>query len=159
MASETRFVLGLGSNLGDRLAWLRAAAARLEAPDVRVIARSHVVETPPAGGPPQGPYLNAAVLVETALDPAALLARALDAERALGRVRPDAVRWGPRTIDIDVLWWSAGSHRREPEIPHPRLRERPFALQPLLALVPDAADARGPLAAVAGPPLPAVAQL
>lgn len=159
MASQTRYVLGLGSNLGDRLQSLRHATVLLDAPDVRVIAKSHVVETPPAGGPPQGPYLNAALLVVSALTPAALLARVLDTEHALGRVRPDAVRWGPRIIDIDILWWSEGSHPSEPEIPHPRLRQRPFALQPLLELVPDAGDAMGPLRRDAGQTLPAIAKL
>src|SRR5262245_39837193 len=98
-----------------------------------VRARSSLYESPPAGGPPQGDYLNMAVAVETRLAPREVLERALAIERALGRVRPDPVRWGPRTIDIDVLWID-GETIDEPglTVPHPRLAERAFALRPLL---------------------------
>jgi len=135
-------VLGLGANLGDRLANLRAAAGALgELPEVAVAARSAVYETPPAGGPPQPDYLNAAVAVRTALPLPTLLDELLAVERSLGRRRPDAVRWGPRPIDIDILWSSDGPIDAPGlTVPHPRLTERPFALLPLLELLPDATD-------------------
>ncbi|MBI4703743.1 MAG: 2-amino-4-hydroxy-6-hydroxymethyldihydropteridine diphosphokinase [Deltaproteobacteria bacterium] len=136
--------LGLGSNLGDRLALLRRAAAELgRGGDTVVVARSRVCQSPPAGGPPQPDYLDAVVLVRTGLDPRSLLARAQRIERALGRCRPEPVRWGPRPIDIDLLW-SPGLAVDEPglTLPHPLLAERPFVLRPLLALVPGARDPR-----------------
>ncbi len=137
-----RVVLGLGANLGDRLANLRAAVAALrELPQLRVTGRSSVYETPPAGGPPQPDYLNAAVALETHLSPPELLAQVLTIEQSLGRRRPDAIRWGPRPIDIDILW--LGQDRWDGPgltVPHPQLTERPFALLPLLELVPDAVD-------------------
>lgn len=139
-----RVVLGLGSNLGDREATLEKAIEKLAAdPDLRVLGRSFTYETPPAGGPPQGDYLNAAVLVETAIEGRAILERALAIERSLGRTRPDGVHWAPRTIDIDVLWIE-GEVIAEPglQVPHPRLVERVFALRPLLDVAPDAIDPR-----------------
>ncbi len=137
-----RVVIGLGANLGDRRANVDAAVARFRADtDVHVLRVSPLYESPPAGGPPQGDYINAAVLLVTALDARELLRRALAIEVALGRTRPDAVRWGPRTIDIDVLWIEGEAvAERGLEVPHPRLRERPFALRPLLDVAPDATD-------------------
>ena len=135
-------VIGLGSNIGDRLGAIRRTIARLEqVPELTVKARSRIYESRPAGGPPQGDYLNAAVLVDTALEPRELLLEALAIERELGRVRHEAVRWGPRTMDLDLLWIE-GESVREPGlvVPHPRLRERPFAVRPLLDVVPDAVD-------------------
>jgi 2-amino-4-hydroxy-6-hydroxymethyldihydropteridine diphosphokinase len=142
VASAWRVVVGLGSNLGERLASLRAAADALDAVvGVTVCARSSVVAMPPAGGPRQPDYLNAALLLEVTLGPKELLEQTQQVERALGRIRPDPVRWGPRTIDIDLLW-SPGLVLATPQLtlPHPRLAERPFALGPLLELAPDAAD-------------------
>lgn len=144
MPPARRVVLGLGANLGDRAANLRAAIDALRADaDLKILAESPRYETPPAGGPPQPDYLNAAVLLETAVPARQILDRALAIERALGRVRPDPVRWGPRTIDIDLLWVD-GELLDEPglEVPHPRLAERPFALRPLLDVAPDARDPR-----------------
>jgi 2-amino-4-hydroxy-6-hydroxymethyldihydropteridine diphosphokinase len=139
-----RVVIGLGSNVGDRMANIDAAIARLRTDrDVHVLRRSPVYETPPAGGPPQGDYLNAAVLLVTSLDAREILDRALAIERALGRVRPDEVRWGPRTIDLDVLWIEGEAVTEDGlEVPHPHLRERPFAVRPLLDVAPDAVDFR-----------------
>jgi 2-amino-4-hydroxy-6-hydroxymethyldihydropteridine diphosphokinase len=137
-------VVGLGSNLGDRLGNLRRAADKLgELGGVEVLARSSVFETAALGGPLQPDFLNAALCLRTSIEPVALLSHGLAVERSLGRRRPDAVRWGPRTIDIDVLW-IAGLSVALPglTVPHPRLAERPFALQPLLELVPGAVDPR-----------------
>jgi len=151
--SLRKAVLGLGSNLGDRERNIAAAIHCLaRCSGVSFVASAAVYETPPAGGPPQGDYLNSAVLVETSLSPRELLSCALEVERSLGRIRPDPVRWGPRTIDIDLLWIE-GFALDEPGlvVPHPRLSERPFALRPLLDLVPGAVDPRSgaPYAALA----------
>jgi 2-amino-4-hydroxy-6-hydroxymethyldihydropteridine diphosphokinase len=123
-----------------------------------------VGESPPAGGPPQGAYLNAALWLRVDLGPRELLRHALDIERELGRVRPEPVRWGPRVIDIDLLW-IRDRIVDEPDlqVPHPRLRARPFALQPLVQVAPDAADPTDGMRYLAlaaeGPPLPIVAEL
>jgi 2-amino-4-hydroxy-6-hydroxymethyldihydropteridine diphosphokinase len=128
----TRAFLGLGSNLGDRLAHLRAAVASL--PDV--VAVSDVYETDPVGGPEQGPYLNCVAELDTDLSPRALLAAAQAAERAADRVR--TVRWGPRTLDVDVLLVDDLTVD-EPDlvVPHPRMFERSFVLIPLSDLAPE----------------------
>ena len=129
----TRAFLGLGSNLGDRVACLRAAVA--SAPDV--VAVSPVYETDPVGGPDdQGAYLNLVVELDTRLDARGLLAECRRLEAAAGRVRE--VRWGPRTLDVDVLWVD-GETVTDPdlEVPHPRMRERRFVLAPLADLAPD----------------------
>jgi 2-amino-4-hydroxy-6-hydroxymethyldihydropteridine diphosphokinase len=137
-----RVVIGLGSNVGDRSANLDAAVARLrDDRALHVLRRSPVYETPPAGGPPQGDYLNAAVLLVTSLDARSILDRALGIERDLGRVRSTETRWGPRPIDLDLLWIEGESVDEDGlTVPHPRLFERPFALRPLLDLAPDAVD-------------------
>ena len=128
----TRAFLGLGSNLGDRRAHLRAAVAGL--PDV--VAVSPVYETDPVGGPAQDPYLNCVVELSTELSPRQLLDVAHRLEQDAARVR--TVRWGPRTLDVDVLL--VGDERvDEPDlvVPHPRLWERAFVLIPLADLAPD----------------------
>jgi len=126
--------VGLGSNLGDRLGLLRAARAAIAAAaGTRVTAASRVYETAPVGPGDQGPYLNAAIEVETRLEPRPLLDLLLATERRLGRDRSaEAIRWGPRTIDLDLLL--AGDACIEGgalELPHPRLHERAFVLLPL----------------------------
>ncbi len=134
-------VIGLGSNLGSRAAFLRAAVDLLRnGTALEVVAVARVRCTEPVG-PPQPAYFNTAVRVRTVLDPEALLAVCLDVERRLGRVR--AERWGPRTIDLDVLWID-GEIVDSPTltVPHPALRARAFALAPLVELVPDARDPR-----------------
>jgi 2-amino-4-hydroxy-6-hydroxymethyldihydropteridine diphosphokinase len=121
--------LALGSNLGDRLANLRAAVAGLEERGIAVTARSSVWETPPVPAD-QPSYLNAVVAAETALDPPSLLRELKAIEHALGR-RPGP-HWGPRPIDIDILFY--GDERIEtPEltVPHPRIAGRAFVLAPL----------------------------
>ena len=133
---ETTAFVGIGSNLGDREANLRSAIELLSAEDgIEVIAVSEIRETEPVGPVDQGPFLNGVVRVETALPPGELLERLLSVESRLGRVRTE--RWGPRTIDLDLLLY--GSERvDEPglTVPHPRLHERRFALEPLLDLDP-----------------------
>lgn len=139
-----RVVIGLGSNVGDRLANLDAAVASLRADRaLHVLRRSPVYETPPEGGPPQGDYLNAAVLVVTSLGAREILDRTLAVEHTLGRVRSAETRWGPRTIDLDVLWIEGEAVNEDSvTVPHPRLAERAFAVRPLLDVAPDAVDFR-----------------
>jgi 2-amino-4-hydroxy-6-hydroxymethyldihydropteridine diphosphokinase len=133
----SRSFLGLGSNLGDRLANLGHAVSLLgRDEDVRVVRSSRVYETDPVGGPEQPEYLNAVIEAETSRSARDLLARCLEIEREMGRVR--AERWGPRVIDIDVLTYD-DLEIDEPglTIPHPRMHERGFVLVPLLELVAD----------------------
>jgi 2-amino-4-hydroxy-6-hydroxymethyldihydropteridine diphosphokinase len=128
--------LGLGANLGERLDTLQRAVDLLAGEGVRAVASSRVWETEPVGGPADQPtYLNAVVRAETELDADDLLAAAHRVEAALGRTRE--VRWGPRTIDIDVLLYD-DVLRDDPEltIPHPRLTERAFVVLPLLDIDP-----------------------
>ena len=125
--------LGLGSNLGDRTALIRAACARLEEAGVTVRALSPLYETDPVTDDPQPLFLNAAARVDTTLAPAALLAVCLAVERALGRERaPGAVGPAPRPIDIDLLLY-ADAVIEGPGliVPHPRLLARAFARIPL----------------------------
>ena len=127
-----RALLALGSNLGDRWANLCDAVAGL--PDV--VAVSEVYETAPVGGPDQGPYLNCVVRLETELDARALLEAAREREQAAARRR--GVRWGPRTLDVDVLWVDGQTvHEPDLEVPHPRMFERAFVLVPLRDVAPD----------------------
>jgi 2-amino-4-hydroxy-6-hydroxymethyldihydropteridine diphosphokinase len=138
-----RAFVGLGSNLGDRWSHLRRAVDQLRAGSrAPVTAVSRVYETEPVGGPEgQGPYLN--VVVELALspgtDPYRLLEECRRLEAAAGRVR--SARWGPRTLDADVLWID-GVALQEPEltVPHPRWRDRRFVVAPLGELAPDLVD-------------------
>ena len=130
-----RVFIGLGSNQGDRAQVLAQALSLLGGPDVSVVARSPVYESPPWGVADQPWFLNQVAEVRTTLSPSELLARCLDVERRLGRVR--AMRWGPRTIDLDILLYDQ-LEMTTPElaIPHPRLRRRAFALVPLADLAP-----------------------
>lgn len=131
----TRAAFGLGSNLGDRRAHLEAAVRGL-AEAGQVLGVSSFRETEPVGGPPQPRYLNAAVAIETGRPPRELLALARELERRAGRER--GVRWGPRTLDVDLLLY--GDLLMEEEglvLPHPRLRERLFVLEPLAEVALD----------------------
>jgi 2-amino-4-hydroxy-6-hydroxymethyldihydropteridine diphosphokinase len=122
--------------MGDRLATLRRAADEL--PDV--VGRSSVYETEPVGGPQQGPYLNAVLQLRTERSARQLLADAHAAEARADRVR--LVRWGPRTLDVDVLWIEGETLDEDDLIvPHPRMWERGFVLVPLRELAPDLVDA------------------
>lgn len=130
----TRAYLALGSNLGDRLSYLRLALAAL-APQLS--ARSRVYETDPVGGPEnQGPYLNMVVAVDTLLDPFALLRHCHEIEASAGRVR--LVKDGPRTLDVDLLLYE-GTTIASPllNLPHPRMWQRRFVLQPLGDVAPE----------------------
>ena len=129
--------LGLGSNLGDRLAALQRAVDLLDAEDgIDVVASSRVWETDPVGGPPQPDYLNAVLRIDTELSPRALLEAVHRVESALDRVRD--VRWGPRTIDVDIeLYDDDVIDEPDLTIPHPRMLERAFVVLPLLELDPD----------------------
>jgi 2-amino-4-hydroxy-6-hydroxymethyldihydropteridine diphosphokinase len=130
--------LGLGSNLGDRRAQLQAAVDALAARGVVAVASSSTYETDPVGEVlDQPPFLNAAIAVQTTLDPDALLGAVKDVERALGRVAegPGYVRHGPRPIDVDVLLYDGRAHASARlTVPHPGLLQRRFVLIPLLEL-------------------------
>lgn len=130
--------LGLGSNLGNRRAFLRGARdALLSRPDIDLIEASSVFETEAVGGPPDNPlFLNCVLYVQTSLDPRQLLETCLAIENEFGRSRP--VRWAPRTIDIDILFYGNQIiSEADLTIPHPRLHERAFVLAPLLEIAPD----------------------
>jgi 2-amino-4-hydroxy-6-hydroxymethyldihydropteridine diphosphokinase len=138
----TRAFVGLGSNLGDREATIRAALSRLDG----VLAVSALRETDPVGFEDQPRFLNGVAALETELPPRALLDRLLEVERSLGRTR-DGPRFGPRTIDLDLLVYGE-LELAEPglTLPHPRLHERRFALEPLAELAPDlVVPGRGPV--------------
>jgi 2-amino-4-hydroxy-6-hydroxymethyldihydropteridine diphosphokinase len=129
-----RIYLGLGSNLGDRLANLLRVIERLKERGIRPVRSSRVYETEPVG-PPQPDYLNAVIEVATDLDARALLEACLEVEASLGRVRGEP--WGPRTIDVDLLAFG-DEDIDEPglAVPHPRAHERAFVLVPWLELEP-----------------------
>jgi len=131
--------VGLGSNLGEREATLWKALEGLGATEgIEVVAVSSFRETDPVGVVDQPRFVNAAAALETSLPPRELLERLLDVERSLGRDRAVEERWGPRTVDLDLLLYG-GESIDEPglEVPHPRLAERAFVLEPLLELDPD----------------------
>ena len=137
----TRAYVGVGANLGDREATIRDALAALPG----VVAVSTLRETDPVGVVDQPRFLNGAAALETELSPRELLDLLLEVERGLGRERGE--RWGPRTIDLDLLL-HGDDVVDEPglTVPHPRLHERRFALEPLLDLDPDlVVPGRGPV--------------
>ena len=118
--------IALGSNLGDRAVYLAAARAALgELPGSRILATSSLEETEPVGGVPQGAYLNQMVALDTTLAPRELLDALHDIERSAGRVRD--VRWGPRTLDLDIVMFDRQTVN-EPDliVPHPQLPHRDF---------------------------------
>ena len=139
--TETTSYLGLGANLGDRLASLRAAVHALHYHDAIKIdwdaGIAPVYETSAVGGPPdQPPYLNSAIRIFTTLDPFELLAATQHIENQLGRKRIE--RWAARTIDIDILLFGDETIKSESlTIPHPRMHERLFVLAPLGDVAPD----------------------
>lgn len=134
-----RAAIALGSNLGDRAATIRDALAKIaEIPGVRVLASSTPVETAPFGPVAQGPFLNAACVIETSQPARALLQSLHLIEHQFGRDRSQEVRWGPRTLDLDLLLYG-GEIIHEPGlvVPHPGLHERLFVLEPLASIAPE----------------------
>lgn len=129
--------IGLGSNMGDRRANLELARERLAAsPQVDVLQRSSLYETPPWGDLDQPAFLNACLRIETSLGPNDLLALCLSIEQQMGRVRTR--RWGPRLIDIDLLWLGDLQIASDTlTLPHPQIQNRAFVLAPLCDIAPD----------------------
>ena len=136
--------LGIGSNVGDRLAFCRRAVDELRSADgIEVLDVSSLYETSPVGGPPQRSFINLVVKIDTSLEPRALLETTQGIETKLGR-EPSDIHWGPRVVDLDILTF--GDEKvSEPdlEIPHPRLVQRRFMLVPLLEIDADASDPWG----------------
>jgi 2-amino-4-hydroxy-6-hydroxymethyldihydropteridine diphosphokinase len=133
-----RAVLGLGSNMGDRLDYLQGAVDALaDSPEIWPVKVSSVYEAEPVGGPEeQMSYLNAVLIVDTTLSARTLLERAIAIEDAFDRVRD--VRWGPRTLDIDILALSDRVlNDADLTVPHPRIAERAFVLVPWAEIDPD----------------------
>ena len=143
--------IGVGANLGDREATIRSALERLGAQEeIEVVRVSSLRETDPVGYTNQPKFLNGAAALETDLPPHELLERMLAVERELGRVR-DGPRFGPRTIDLDLLLYG-DAVLEDPglQVPHPRMTERAFVLEPLAELDPELViPGRGPLRAFA----------
>ncbi|MCZ7662307.1 MAG: 2-amino-4-hydroxy-6-hydroxymethyldihydropteridine diphosphokinase [Thermoleophilia bacterium] len=137
MAGRARVYLSLGSNQGDSEALLSGAVDALGLlPETNVVAISSLYRTAPVGYLDQPDFLNQVVAVETGLEPLDLLDRIRRIEADAGRVRRE--RWGPRTLDIDILWYDGRRvHGERLELPHPRLEERRFVLEPLAELAPD----------------------
>jgi 2-amino-4-hydroxy-6-hydroxymethyldihydropteridine diphosphokinase len=129
--------IALGSNLGDRRGHLEAAFAALAAlPGTRLLARSAIFETPPFGPPGQQNYFNAVASLATTLSPLSLLDELLAIEQSRGRVRRE--RWGPRTLDLDLLLYGdAIIHETRLTLPHPEMLKRAFVLAPLHDLAPE----------------------
>lgn len=139
-SSDVIAAVAVGSNVGDRQDNIRRALiGMLDLPDTRVSAVSSWIETEPIGGPiGQGMYINGAVLLRTALPAPDLLDALLRIERSCGRDRSIEARWGPRTLDLDLLLHgSAVLDRDRLSVPHPRMHEREFVLAPLAEIAPD----------------------
>lgn len=150
--AETRPVaecaLGLGGNVGDVATTIARALAMLEeAPGCTVLAVSSLYRTPPWGRTDQAPFLNACALVRTELSPRDVLRLCLETERRLKRDRTTGERWGPRTIDIDMLTYGDEALEEDDLIlPHPRMAERGFVLLPLAEIAPELEIAGGRIA-------------
>lgn len=128
--------LGIGSNLGDRRKNIKLALGKIRAlKDTRIVKISKIIETRPVGGPPgQGKFLNAAMKAETKLSPKMLLKELKIIEKSLGRT--DTLRWGPRVIDLDILFYGNKSiNTKNLIIPHPRVFERDFVTRPLSEII------------------------
>lgn len=151
--TTTDYIIGLGSNLGERLEHLRTACTAIAAlPGTRLSHRSPIYQSAPIG-PPQPDYLNAAVRLASELQPDVLLAHLQAIEAQHGRQRAD--RWGPRTLDLDILWSSRGVNTDALRVPHPELTSRWFALRPLLDVAPELGpEYAGVLSGLAPPPSP-----
>ena len=131
----TRAFLGLGSNLGDRMGYLQGAVAAMS----DCVAVSGVYETDPVGGPDQGRFLNVVAELDTDQSARGLLKLCRRLEASADRVRE--VRWGPRTLDVDVLWVDGETvDEADLVVPHPRMFERAYVMVPLGELAPDLAE-------------------
>lgn len=139
----SRAVIGIGGNVGDVAQAFREALGELDRTQgVRVVAASSLYRTAPVGGVEQDDFLNAAALLEVTLGAPQLLQLLLTTEKEHGRTRD--IHWGPRTLDLDLLWYEDVVLAAPGLIvPHPRLHERRFALEPLVEVAPFAADAEG----------------
>ncbi len=139
-SSSIRVAIALGSNLGDRAAYLSQAVQALRASGaLSDIGVSSFIETEPVGVSGQPPYLNGALIAETYYEPRALLELLLEIEHNFGRVRP--FERAPRTIDLDlILYGDRIVNEPDLQVPHPRFRERRFVLEPLAELAPDWVD-------------------
>lgn len=128
--------LGLGSNVGDRAEHLRTALNHIQRQIGKVAKKSHVYETQPWGQPDQDSFLNLVVMINTSLDPRGLLEEITKIERAMGRERRE--KWGPRAIDIDILFYGKRVVRDKGlEIPHPELHKRAFVLVPMMEIAAE----------------------
>jgi 2-amino-4-hydroxy-6-hydroxymethyldihydropteridine diphosphokinase len=148
----TLAAVGLGANLGDAAATLRDAIAALaELPETTLLRASRLYRTPAWGRTDQPDFINAVALLETSLDARALLDALLAIERRFGRVRVDGARWGPRTLDLDLLvFGDALFDEAGLQVPHPHLHERAFVLLPLAEIAPALqVPGRGRVAALA----------
>lgn len=160
----TRAAVGLGANLGDAAASIRAAIAAIaRLPETKVVAASRLYRTPAWGVTTQPDFINAVAVLDTALSPQGLLDALLSIERDFGRERVEGERWGPRTLDLDLLLHGeAVVDEPALRVPHPHLHQRAFALLPLLeawpgAVIPGigaAADCAAKVAADGIEPLP-----
>jgi len=129
-------LLGIGSNLGNRRKNIRLALQEINAmKGTKIIKLSRIIETKPVGGPPaQGKFLNAALKIKTSLTPIKLLKKLKEIEKNLGREK--TVRYGPRIIDLDILFYSDKIiNRKELKVPHPKLFERDFVIRPLSEII------------------------
>ena len=142
----TESFIGVGSNVGDRRAFVRRAVAELESVyETKVVSTSSLYETSPVGGPPQRSFVNLVAKISTELPPRDLLRVLKEIEVKLGR-EPGGMRWGPRVADLDILTYGDAVVAEEGlEIPHPRMTERRFVLVPLLEIDPLATDPQGRL--------------
>lgn len=132
--------VGLGSNIGDRVGYVQQAHKLLnDTEGITVLESSSLYETEPYGYKDQEWFVNAVLMINTTLDPNKLLEECLRIEKQLGRVRtPEIARWGPRTVDIDILLYDQLVILTDKlQIPHPRLNQRAYALVPLLEIIPD----------------------
>jgi 2-amino-4-hydroxy-6-hydroxymethyldihydropteridine diphosphokinase len=133
--------IGIGSNVGDRVAFCRKAVETLSStPGIELEAVSSLYETSPIGGPPQRSFVNLVARISTDLNARGLLKACKRIEHVMGR-EPSDVRWGPRVVDLDILTYGDDKIvESDLEIPHPRIRERKFVLVPLLEIDPGASD-------------------
>ena len=131
-----RAYLSIGSNLGDRINYINKAIEKLKQNNIKIIKSSNIIETEPYGYKEQGKFLNMAVEIDSDLEPFELMELISRIESELGRIR--TVRWGPRVIDIDIIFYdSLTINEPDLKIPHPDMQNRLFVLKPLQEIAPD----------------------